>query len=149
MDGWRDTLQQAGLPVLEDHWVSGTWSAASGERSIKRLFAQYPEMDAVFVANDQMSLGVLKGAHERGLEIPKDLGIVGFDGIPESTNYWPPLTTIYQDLHHLGSTAVEELIKIIEDQNLVVAEYEPQRLLFQPKLVVRASTQQGSTIHQE
>jgi DNA-binding LacI/PurR family transcriptional regulator len=148
MDGWRDTLQQAGLPPAEDHWVEGTWSAASGERSIKKLFTQYPEMDAVFVANDQMSLGVLKGAHEQQLKIPKDLAIVGFDGIPESTNYWPPLTTIYQDQHQLGCTAVEELIRIIDDQNRGVAEYESKRLLFQPELVIRASTTRVSMLHQ-
>jgi DNA-binding LacI/PurR family transcriptional regulator len=148
MSGWRDSMEQAGIPVSENHWVEGTWSAASGERAIKKLFAQYSEMDAVFVANDQMSLGVLKGAHERQLEIPKDLGIVGFDGIPESINYWPPLTTIYQDLHQLGRTAVEELIKIIDAQNRGEASHEPQRLLFQPELVVRASTRQESTPHQ-
>jgi LacI family transcriptional regulator len=149
MDGWRDTLLGAGLPVSEDQWVEGTWSSASGKRSINKLFAQFPEMDAVFVANDQMSLGVLEGAHERQLEIPKDLGIVGFDGIPESAYYWPPLTTIYQDQHRLGCTAVEELIKIIDNQFHGVAEYESNRLLFQPELVVRASTQQESSLHQE
>ena len=148
MDGWRETLQQAGLPPADDQWVEGSWSAASGDRSIKQLFTQYPNMDAIFVANDQMSLGVLKGAHERGLKIPRDLAVVGFDGIPESTNYWPPLTTIYQDQHQLGCTAVEELIKIIDDQNRGVAEYESKRLLFQPELVVRASTTQVSMLHQ-
>jgi LacI family transcriptional regulator len=142
-------LLGAGLPVSEDQWVEGTWSSASGKRSINKLFAQFPEMDAVFVANDQMSLGVLEGAHERQLEIPKDLGIVGFDGIPESAYYWPPLTTIYQDQHRLGCTAVEELIKIIDNQFHGVAEYESNRLLFQPELVVRASTQQESSLHQE
>jgi LacI family transcriptional regulator len=149
MDGWRNTLGEAGFPISEDHWVEGTWSSASGERAIKKLFAQYPEMDAVFVANDQMALGVLNGAHEKQIEIPKNLGIVGFDGIPESAYYWPPLTTIYQDQHQLGCTAVEELIEIIEDQNRGVTEYQPKRVLFQPELVVRSSTLQCNTLHKD
>lgn len=149
MDGWRDTLEKAGLSISANHWEEGTWSAASGERAMIELFAKYPEMDAVFVANDQMSLGVLKAAHERQLNIPKDLGVVGFDGIPESINYWPPLTTIYQDLHQLGCTAVEELIKIIEGQNQGVEPDEPNQLLYQPELIVRASTKQESAVHQE
>jgi LacI family transcriptional regulator len=112
MDGWRETLANADRSTSDQHWVEGNWTPASGECSINRLIKQYPEMDAVFVANDQMALGVLKRAHELKLKIPHDLAVVGFDGIPESAHYWPPLTTIHQDLHLLGCTAVDELVKV-------------------------------------
>lgn len=135
-DGWWDTLQQAGLPAQDHQWVEGTWSSGSGERGINQLFEQYPEIDAVFVANDQMALGALKGAHEKQVEIPDQIGIIGFDGIPESAFFWPPITTIYQDQHQLGCTAVDELVKMIESQ----AEYKTDRLLIQPELILRAST---------
>jgi LacI family transcriptional regulator len=140
MDGWRDTLHKANIPVSKNHWAEGTWSSASGERAFKQLLEKYPEMDAIFVANDQMALGVLKEAHKRNLRIPEELGIVGFDGIPESAHFWPPLTTVYQDQHQLGCIAVDELVNIIEDQNRGMTKYSPKRLLLEPEIVVRAST---------
>ncbi len=139
-DGWQDTLQQAGLPLSDHHWVEGTWSSASGERGIHHLLESYPEMDAVFVANDQMALGVLNGAHQRKIDIPNQLGIIGFDGIPESAFFWPPLTTVDQDQYFLGCTAVEELVNLIDQQNQDVPDPQPKRLLIQPNLIVREST---------
>jgi LacI family transcriptional regulator len=140
MAGWRDKLAQANLPISDQHWVEGDWTSASGDRGIKKLIKQFPGMDAVFVANDQMALGVLKGAHEIGLKIPNQLGVIGFDGIPESAYFWPPLTTIHQDQYQLGCTAVEELINIIDRHHHGEPTYQTKRLLIQPELVVRSST---------
>lgn len=138
--GWETTLQKAGLRVADHHWLSGTWSAASGESAIRKLLSSYPEMDAVFVANDQMALAVLKTACQRGLLVPQDLAVVGFDGIPESAFYWPPLTTVYQDLRTLGCTAVRELLQIIEADRQGTADAEPKTLSLSPELIVREST---------
>ena len=74
---WEDTLKKAGIEVTQDHWVEGNWSSASGAEAIAELLQSYPEMNAVFVANDQMALSVLKVAYQRGLRIPEDLGVVG------------------------------------------------------------------------
>jgi LacI family transcriptional regulator len=138
--GWENTLRKACLQVAHHHWLPGTWSAASGESAIRKLLSAYPEMDAVFVANDQMALAVLKTACQRGLVVPRDLAVVGFDGIPESAFYWPPLTTVYQDLRALGRTAVRELIQIIEADRQGTAHAEPKTLSLSPELVVREST---------
>ncbi len=138
--GWENTLQNAGLEVAGHHWHPGNWSAASGESAIRELLSAYPEMDAVFVANDQMALAVLKTACQRGLVVPQDLAVVGFDGIRESAFYWPPLTTVHQDLRALGRTAVRELIQIIEADRLGTAAAEPETLSLSPELVVREST---------
>ncbi len=137
--GWQDALLQAGIQVADHHWEAGTWSSASGERAIRRLLEGYPEMDAVFVANDQMALGVLQVACQKGFQVPRDLAVVGFDGIPESAYYWPPLTTVYQDQQKLGCTAVQELVQIIEaSQNK--ATVEPKNVSLQPELIVRESS---------
>jgi LacI family transcriptional regulator len=138
--GWQDCLQKAGMQVAEHHWHEGNWSAASGESAIRQLLDDYPEMDAVFVANDQMALAVLQIACRRGLRIPQDLAVVGFDGIRESAFYWPPLTTVYQDLRTLGRTAVRELLQIIEADRQGTAKTEPQTISLSPELVIRAST---------
>ena len=131
--GWQDALFDAGIRPQEEHWVEGNWSAASGERAFCELIENYPQLDAVFVANDQMALGVLLCAHRRGLEVPKDLGIVGFDSIPEAAFFWPPLTSVHQDLNKLGCTAVHELVETIESGWNGNTSTQPRRILIQPQ----------------
>jgi LacI family transcriptional regulator len=138
--GWQDALQGAGIPEDALHFEEGDWSADSGERAISRLLAGYPGMDAVFVGNDQMALSVLQVACQRGTEVPTDLAVVGFDGLPETAHYWPPLTTVYQDQQSLGRTAVEELIRMIEASRKRDGRIEPKTILLQPELIVRASS---------
>jgi LacI family transcriptional regulator len=140
MAGWQDTLRQAGLPVIDAHWASGNWSAASGEQAIGPLLDAYPEMDALFVANDQMALGVLQVACRQGLRVPQDLAVVGFDGIPEAAYYWPPLTTVYQDLQELGCTAVRELGRAVEASHQKDAPVSPVTLSLPPELILRQSS---------
>lgn len=139
MAGWEDALREAGRPVADHHWASGNWSTASGEQAIRPLMDAYPEMDALFVANDQMALGVMQVACRQSLAIPQDLAVVGFDGIPEAAYYWPPLTTVYQDLRELGRTAVRELSRAVEagHQDTPVS---PVTLSLQPELIVRESS---------
>ena len=132
--GWQDSLQQAGKKALPSHWVAGNWSSASGETAFKQLLAQYPEMDAVFAANDQMALAVLNTAQQMGLRIPQDLAVIGFDNLAESAFFNPPLTTIKQDLHNLGWLAVQKLLAAIETGT------EPgpvEAILLQPELIQR------------
>jgi len=138
--GWQDALQAAGVPEAEWHAEEGNWSSNSGALAIERLLANYPEMDAVFVGNDQMALSVLQMACRWGIKVPHDLAVVGFDGLPETAHYWPPLTTVYQDLRKLGSTAVQELVRAIQagqDERLV---FEPQSISLRPELIVRESS---------
>lgn len=114
--GWRSALQQAGLPVSESRMVIGNWDAASGEVAFNRLLKSCPDIDAVFVANDKMALGVLLAAHQHGLRIPEDLAVVGFDNIDASPYYHPPLTTVFQDKTVLGQQAVKTLVHKIEEK---------------------------------
>jgi LacI family transcriptional regulator len=137
---WNDSLKEADLEVKDDHWVEGNWSSASGSRTIEKLFKQYPEMDAVFVANDQMALGVMQYACRKGLRIPDALGVVGFDDIPESAFFWPPLTTVQQDQYNVGEVAVEEIIKIIESGWHEHEPVRPKSIMLTPTLVLRQSS---------
>jgi LacI family transcriptional regulator len=137
---WQDALSEIGIQVADYHWESGNWSSASGEQAIRKLLDGYPEMEAVFVANDQMALGVLQVACEKGLQVPQDLAVVGFDGIPETAYYWPPLTTVYQDQQKLGSTAVRELVQIIEASQQDKVVIDPKTILLQPELIARQSS---------
>jgi len=140
MAAWKDARAESGMPVKENHWVEGNWSSASGAHAVDLLFEKYPEMDAIFVANDQMALSVLQAACRKGLRIPEDLGVVGFDNIPESEFFWPPLTTIQIDQCHVGKLSVEEMIKIIESVWHEVEPIEPKSIMLTPTLVVRLSS---------
>lgn len=135
--GWQDALQMA---CESKQIVEGDWSAASGERGLRRLLEQYPKLDAVFVANDQMALGVLQAAHQLGRQVPKDLGVVGFDNTPESAYFWPPLTTVRHQLVEQGKLAVKALAGMIEAQRQTGKIVQPETTLLQPELVVRKSS---------
>ncbi|MBN1310275.1 MAG: LacI family DNA-binding transcriptional regulator [Anaerolineae bacterium] len=138
--GWQDALSDAGLQTSTHHWVSGNWSAASGAQEMQTLLESYPDMDAVFIGNDQMALGALQVIYQRGLRVPEDLAIVGFDGIPETAYYRPPLTTVYQNLRELGSTAVRELIQAINASHYDDITFEPEQICLPPELIVRKSS---------
>ncbi len=137
--GWQETLSAAGFDVTDKYCAEGNWSSASGEQAFIQLLDLFPDIDAVFVANDQMALSVLQEALRRGIRIPEQLAVVGFDNIPESAYFYPSLTTISQDLQMLGEQAVQNVVEMIQARQ----ENKPiiaQSLFIQPKLVVRESS---------
>jgi DNA-binding LacI/PurR family transcriptional regulator len=141
---WTDALVEASLEVREEHCAEGNWSSSSGAQAVEKLLEQYPEMDSIFVANDQMALSVIQVARQRGLRIPDDIGIVGFDNIPESAFFSPPLTTVQQDQFDAAKLAVEEIIKNIESGWREVEPNEPRTIILPPTLVVRQSSQRNN-----
>ena len=140
MAAWKDVLNEKGLEVRDNQWAEGNWSSASGAQAVEKLFEQYPEMDSIFAANDQMALATMKVVTEKGLRIPEDIGIVGFDNIPESAYFWPPLTTVQQDQSNIARVAVEEMIKIIESGWQGLEPADPESIMLPPTLVIRQST---------
>ncbi len=136
---WQDTLQKAGLPYPESACTEGNWSSASAEGAFTQLLESYPGVQAIFAGNDQMALTVLQMAHRRGLRVPQDLAVIGFDNMAESAYFWPALSTINHSLYELGCRAVQETVEQIEtvhrDEKL-----EPQNILLSPDLIVREST---------
>jgi len=137
---WEDVLTEAGLPIKAYHWVEGKWSSESGVQAFEKLIDQYREMDAVFVANDQMALGVMQVAQQKGLRIPEDIGLVGFDDIPESSYFYPSLTTIHQDQYSLAKLAVQQIIKTIESVWDGEEPGETSTTILPPTLVIRQSS---------
>jgi DNA-binding LacI/PurR family transcriptional regulator len=131
VDGWREELAEAGLG--DDLLVEGDWSAGSGYR-IGQQLAEQRQATAVFVSNDQMALGLLRAFGEKGVRVPEDVSVIGFDDQPESAYFMPPLTTVRQDFEELGKRCMDLMRAQIEDGaaggTLVVG----------PELVVRAST---------
>ena len=129
--GWRAELQRAKAPVPP--LLRGDWSARSGYEAAQRLVAT--DATAVFVANDQMALGLLRYLHEVGRETPRTLSVVGFDDIPEAAYFTPPLTTVRQDFAEVGRRCLRLLLAQIERRTPTC-----ERVLVPPELVVRRST---------
>ncbi|WP_345155515.1 substrate-binding domain-containing protein, partial [Nonomuraea rubra] len=99
LEGWRAALEEAGRPVPEP--LAGDWSPRAGYEGGKSLAAM-DGVTAVFAANDQMALGVLRALSEKGVKVPQQISVVGFDDIPESEVFSPPLTTVRQDFDVVG-----------------------------------------------
>jgi DNA-binding LacI/PurR family transcriptional regulator len=132
VDGWRATLEGVDAPVPPA--LAGDWSPASGYHVGLQLAAD-PDVTAIFVANDQMALGVLRALNERGREIPSEVSVVGFDDIPEAQYFTPPLTTVRQDFGEMGRSSLRLLLELIQETG-----QPPQRVTIAPELVVRRST---------
>ena len=137
--GWQETLNAVGFDTSDDCCTEGNWSSASGEQAFIHLMQKFPDVDAVFVANDQMSLGVLREAVRRGIHVPEQLAVIGFDNIPESAFFYPSLTTIYQDLQLLGEQAVQIIVEMIQARQGNRPVIARSRFI-QPTLVVRESS---------
>ncbi|MET8432935.1 LacI family DNA-binding transcriptional regulator [Streptomyces sp900116325] len=133
--GWRATLEAAGIePPLVVH---GDWSPLSGYRAGQELAGWVGRgLTAVFVANDQMALGLLRALREAGVRTPQDVAVVGFDDIPESEFFAPPLTTVRQDFATVGQHSIALLLDLIEGR----APAGAPRISIEPQFVVRAST---------
>jgi DNA-binding LacI/PurR family transcriptional regulator len=106
---------------------------------MRTLLAREPDIDAVFVCSDQMAVGALGVAHQTGRSIPQDLAVVGFDNIPEAAYFWPPLTTVNQQLIDVGCLAVQNLHAAIEAKR-TGAVVGIKNVQLTPQLIVRGSS---------
>ncbi|RMB62425.1 LacI family DNA-binding transcriptional regulator [Tessaracoccus antarcticus] len=131
-DSWREYLVAHGRPVPEP--IIGDWSAESGYRAGVHI-ADDGVATAVFVANDEMALGLMRALGERGIRVPQDVSVVGFDDIALAANFPVPLTTVHQNFDEVGRRCVEMLIRRIEGDSV-----PPGVDLVPTSLVVRQST---------
>ncbi|WP_405010068.1 LacI family DNA-binding transcriptional regulator [Kitasatospora sp. NBC_01539] len=142
--GWRAALEEAGAEVPPP--LAGDWSPLSGYRAgqelaglVGRGAAGGPGVTAVFAGNDQMALGIMRAFREAGIRMPGAVAIAGFDDIPESEFFAPPLTTVRQDFTAVGRASIRLLIDRIEGTDTA-----DRHLRIEPHLIVRGSTSQAS-----
>lgn len=130
--GWRDALQRRGIAVPDV--LRGDWTAASGHAAGRALLDR-ADVTAVFCANDEMALGLIRAWVQAGRSVPADLSVIGVDDIPVAAFTTPPLTTVRQDFELTATSAVNRLVARIEG-GPPAAPPTPSV----PELVVRAST---------
>ncbi|QEG20943.1 LacI family DNA-binding transcriptional regulator [Mariniblastus fucicola] len=131
--GYRRALEEAGLPVDPELICDGEFDGDSGVNAIENLLNKGIKFTAVFAANDMTALGARLALYRRGIRVPEDVSIVGFDDQAESAFFTPPLTTVKQPANEMGVAAAVAMIKLIADE-----EYKLPNL--ESKVVVREST---------
>lgn len=128
---WQRTLSSAGITPPEV--LRGDWTAESGYRH-GRTLGKRDDVTAIFAANDQMALGVMRALHELGRDIPGDISVVGFDDMAEAGSFWPPLTTIHQDFAAVGRLSIQKLLSKVADRDV-----QHGTTLVPTQLIVRSS----------
>ncbi len=139
LEGFRKAMNQHGLPVDEKLVAEGDFTLESGAAAVDQLLKLPQPPSALFAANDQMAMGVLREAKRQGLRIPQDLAIVGFNGIPAAAQTDPPLTTIHLSMHRMGQLAAELVLRQLKEN------YSDRvSVLIKGNLLVRGSTLEQS-----
>jgi DNA-binding LacI/PurR family transcriptional regulator len=130
--GFREALAVAGLDggLVEE----GDFSESAGAEAMARLLTAHPDLDAVFVASDNMAAGALRTLRAAGRSVPGDVAVVGFDDHLISCHTSPPLTTVRQPVEDIGARAIQELLGLIGG-----GEASPRQEVLATELIVRAS----------
>jgi LacI family transcriptional regulator len=132
--GYRAALEAAGVRYKAALVVPGKFHEASGVEAVERLIDSREPFSAIFAANDQMAFGAALGLHRRGLRVPEDVSLVGFDDLAGAAHSIPPLTTIHQAAYELGVLAATAMLQLLAGET-------PSESLPAPRLIVRSSSQ--------
>ncbi|KZE84227.1 LacI family transcriptional regulator [Paenibacillus elgii] len=133
-DGYREALHKHGITVPEAYYVSGNYDLESGHAAMSKLLELPERPTAVFCCNDDMALGAVKAVTERGLSVPEDISVAGFDDHLFSAFMSPALTTVRRPIEELSRAGAETLLKFIETKHS-----EKSVVLFHTELVIRDS----------
>jgi LacI family transcriptional regulator len=133
LQGHKRALAEAGVKFDERLLHEGDYHETGGQEALNALFAKNVPFTAVVCANDDMAAGAMAAAHERGLDLPRELSIVGFDDAPISRYVYPKLTTIQFPIGEMGTMAARWVLKHVYDQPQDVQQ------AFEPRLIERDS----------
>ncbi len=131
--GYRSTLADAGVPHDASLEVDGEFTVAGGMRAARLLLDRPDRPTAVFAASDEMAIGVLRAARERGLRVPEDLSVIGIDD-HEMADFFD-LTTVAQPVHEQGRVAAQQVLGALNSE-----DWKPEQVVLPTTLVVRRTT---------
>jgi len=115
--GYRKAVEAAGLPYDHSLISVGDFTPTGGYDAARRLLAARPDVDAVFAASDLAAFGVVRAVRESGRRVGEDVAVIGFDDIPAAAEQHPPLSTVRQPIHDLGTTMTRLLLDRIEGRD--------------------------------
>lgn len=134
MMGYEKALHEYNLPVEEELCLSADFTRRGGRQAMEQLLTLVPRPTAVFVADDIMAIGAMEACHERQLNIPTDIAIVGFGDSPLAVGAMPALTTVHVSKHKIGELAAKRMLQLLEDPN-----QEIQHLTVSCRVICRQS----------
>ncbi len=129
-EGYCRAHEEHNMEVDEDLILSGEFSHTTGYKSMKRLLSRRPT--AVFCMSDALAMGAMLAIYEAGLQVPRDVSVIGYDDLPPARFTTPPLTTIRQPIYSMGYQTSDILIDLVEGKRT-----KASRLVLQPTLVKR------------
>jgi LacI family transcriptional regulator len=135
-EGWREAMQAHGLPCDPELIARGNYTFETGREAGLQLLDQADVPTAIFASNDVMAAGVVHVARERGLEVPRDISIVGFDDTAIAATIWPPLTTVRWPIRTMARSAARKLIYpelAAKEQSLFPTEFVPRASTAAPR----------------
>lgn len=132
-DGYKQALQDAGLPIDDTLLVEGDFTEPSGMRAIETLLTSGQTFTALFASNDQMAYGARLALFRRGLSVPDDISIVGYDNQHGSAYTIPPLTTMRQPAGKIGELAADTILRLIKGEQV-------ESVKLTADLIIREST---------
>ena len=136
-EGFVKAMNETNLPIHENWIMEGFFEPEDGYECMNKILSQDSLPTAVFCCNDVMALGAISAITEKGLRVPDDISIIGYDNIHSSRFYAPPLTTIHQSKSRLGAQAVNLLFERIANKDN--DNHEKHRIAIHPELVIRKS----------
>jgi DNA-binding LacI/PurR family transcriptional regulator len=134
LEGFKLSLQEQGIRLENSMVVVGNLTQKDGYEQAESLLKRPNPPTAIVACNDLMALGAISAAQKRGLNVGKDIAIIGFDDIPQAELNNPSLTTLHQPIYKIGSMVCEMLIGCLKGEHL-----EEQSIILKPTLVVRDS----------
>lgn len=141
MAGFEQALLRNRIQPTAQQFTRCDWTPEDGYRTITTLIDQGVQFDGVVCTNDALALGAMRGIQDRGLRIPDDVSVIGFDGINEGAFSNPTLSTIAFDFDDIAHQAIDTILaQLNSDDELPAGEREPKRLIANYRLVVRGST---------
>ena len=132
--GYRRALENAGIPFDKNKILEGNFECDTAVEAADKILAMEKKPTAVFCFSDTMALGLMSRLQQKGIRIPEDMSVIGYDNIDLAGYFSPPLTTIHQPKRRVGKTAFEILLERIKNK-----EHERQVFEMQPELITRDS----------
>lgn len=133
--GFKKAHHEAGLQVNLELIAEGDWSASTGNQAIKDLLANGHPFSAVFAQNDRMAVGAIQALRSAGFKIAEDISVIGYDDIPLSSYFDPPMTTIRQPIEEFGRIGAQLLIEALNNH-----AFKPRIVRLSPELIIRKTS---------
>jgi LacI family transcriptional regulator len=134
LEGYRSALSDYGLTFREEYITRADFMMPQGCEAARRLLDLDDSPTAIFAANDLSALGAIEAIRARGLKIPEDISVIGFDDIPQAAVTFPKLTTVRQPLNQMGREAVKVLLEHLENPAMDI-----RRIVLETRLIIRDS----------